>query len=49
MQAFDIDIEMDDLAMKHKINQAIVSFGAEANNTIVALDDEVFGLFCSGD
>jgi len=41
MRAFDVDIDMDDVTMKHKINQAVVSFGNEANNTIVALDEEV--------
>ena len=42
MQAFDIDVDMDDYVLKHKIGQTI-NYSAEAQAAITALDDEVCG------
>ncbi|KAG9027673.1 SWI/SNF complex component snf12 [Tulasnella sp. JGI-2019a] len=41
MQAFDVDVDMDDTTLKQKMNQALLSYGAEAQATLTALDEEV--------
>ncbi|KAG8958333.1 SWI/SNF complex component snf12 [Tulasnella sp. 408] len=41
MQAFDIDVDMDDVFLKQKMNQALLSYSSEAQAAISALDDEM--------
>ena len=41
VQAFDIDIDVDDLGLKSKMNSAYVSLSSEASKNISALDEEV--------
>ncbi|KAG8876114.1 SWI/SNF complex component snf12 [Tulasnella sp. 332] len=40
MQAFDVDVDMDDTTLKQKMNQTLLSYGAEAQATLTALDEE---------
>lgn len=40
MQAFDVDVDLDDYSLKHKITSTL-SYSAEAQTSISALDDEV--------
>ena len=41
MQAFDIDIDLDDVSLKQKISQTLLMYSNEAQGAISALDDEV--------
>lgn len=41
MQAFDIDIDIDDHGLKSKMNSVLISLTPEANKNIAALDDEI--------
>ena len=43
-RAYDVDVDMDDPAYKQKLNQLLVSYGAEAQSTLSALEDEVRSL-----
>ncbi|KAG8997414.1 hypothetical protein FRB90_012513, partial [Tulasnella sp. 427] len=40
MQAFDIDVDMDDVFLKGKMNQALLSYSSEAQAAIATVDDE---------
>lgn len=46
MQAFDIDIDLDDVSLKQKISQTLLMYSNEAQTSISALDDEVC---CTGE
>ncbi|KAG8936115.1 SWI/SNF complex component snf12 [Tulasnella sp. 419] len=40
-QAFDIDVDMDDLFLKSKISQSLLSFNNESQSLLLQLDDEI--------
>lgn len=41
MQVFDIPIEMDDVAVKAKMQKVVAGFSQDVDGNITALDDEV--------
>jgi len=41
IQAFDKDVDMDDLTIKQKMNQTLLSYAAEAHSALTAFDDEI--------
>lgn len=41
MQAFDIDIDIDDISYKQKMGSTLLMYSADAQSAITALDDEI--------